>query len=262
VKNVERQDLTPSRILDQRAHRPWPMPTAPWVMTQSWHDLLFAHWTIDPALLAPHVPAALTLDLYEDQAWVGVVPFRMTNVAPRGLALPPSLSAFPELNVRTYVRVGRKPGVYFFSLDCSNLLAVLGARWVFLLPYHHATMRLDRTGQAIRFGSRRVDRTPPAADLAVRYEPVGPVFHAAPGTLEHFLTERYRLYTTDARGRVFHVDIHHPPWPLQQARAEFAVNTMTAANRLPVHDHPPRLHVAARQDIVGWPIRRWRGDEA
>src|SRR5688572_10323597 len=100
-------------ILEETAHRPWPMPTAPWIMTQTWHDLLFAHWAVDAAVLRTRVPAALDLDLFDNRAWVGIVPFRMTNVAPRGVPALPWLSAFPELNVRTYVIVGDRPGVFF-----------------------------------------------------------------------------------------------------------------------------------------------------
>ena len=115
-------------ILDRVDHRPWPMPAAPWLMRQTWHDLLFAHWPVDKAALAAKLPSSLTLDLYDGEAWLAVVPFHMTNVAPHGVPSLPGMSAFPELNVRTYVRVGDQPGVYFFSLDAANALAVVDAR--------------------------------------------------------------------------------------------------------------------------------------
>ena len=112
-------------ILNQTAHRPWPMPTSPWVMTQTWHDLLFAHWPVDGVRLRALVPAEFPLDLYDGQAWLGIVPFRMANVGPRGVPSLPGVSAFPELNVRTYVRVADRPGVYFFSLDAASALEPL-----------------------------------------------------------------------------------------------------------------------------------------
>ncbi len=125
----------PTGIVDHVAHRPWPLPEGPWIMTQSWHDLLFAHWPVAADLLRARVPPGLELDLFERQAWLGVIPFHMTNVAPRGVPALPFVSAFPEINVRTYVRVGDKPGVYFFSLDAGNPLAVSVARGMFHLPY-------------------------------------------------------------------------------------------------------------------------------
>jgi uncharacterized protein len=107
-------------MLQEVAHRPWKMPDRPWVMTQTWHDLLFAHWSVDPSQLRSKVPAWLELDLFNGDAWIGIVPFHMTNVAPRGVPSLPWVSEFPELNVRTYVRVADRPGIYFFSLDAGN----------------------------------------------------------------------------------------------------------------------------------------------
>ena len=126
-------------IVRRAEHRPWPLPEAPWVMTQTWHDLLFAHWPIDPARLRAMVPREFELDLFDRHAWLGVIPFQMTNVAPRGVPSLPWVSAFPELNVRTYVRVGDRPGIYFFSLDAGSSLAVKTARALFNLPYTRRT---------------------------------------------------------------------------------------------------------------------------
>jgi uncharacterized protein len=144
-------------ILAITDHRPWPMPASPWMMTQTWHDLLFAHWPIDRAALAAKIPAGLELDLFEGQGWLGVVPFHMSNVAPRGVPALPWISAFPELNVRTYVRAGGKAGVYFFSLDAANPVAVGVARTLLNLPYYSAAMQVEtRTGGFITAaGGRR-----------------------------------------------------------------------------------------------------------
>lgn len=239
-----------SRIVLEVAHRPWPMPRTAWVMTQTWHDLLFAHWPVDPPALAGKIPEGLELERFDDQAWVGIVPFRMSNVAPRGVPALPWVSAFPELNVRTYVRVGDKPGVYFFSLDAANPVAVAVARALFSLPYHAASMRVDDRDGAIHYRSRRRGRTPAA--LAAVYRPTGPVFTPREGSLEHFLTERYCLYTADRRSRLRRLEIHHPPWPLQPAEADVAVNSMAQAIGIPLPAAAPRLLFARRQDVVAW----------
>jgi uncharacterized protein YqjF (DUF2071 family) len=239
-------------ILAMTAHRPWPMPPRPWVMTQSWHDLLFAHWPLDRRDLAAKVPGSLELDLFDGQAWVGIVPFRMTNVAPRGLPALPWVSAFPELNVRTYVRVGDRPGVYFFSLDAASPLAVVVARTAFRLPYYLASMQVT-ADRAVRYRSRRRGGGP--AELVALYRPGGPVSHARSGSLEHFLTERYCLYTGGA-SHASRLEIHHPPWPLQPAEAEITVNSMASAAGIRLPSTPPLLHFARRQDMVAWPLER------
>ena len=150
-------------------------------MTQSWHDLLFAHWPLDPAALRDNVPAGLPLDLFDGRAWLGVIPFHMTNVAPRLVPWLPFASAFPELNVRTYVTVGGKPGVYFFSLDAASALAVMTARALFQLPYHRATMEVDVGPRRVSYRSMR---TTGAAQFAASYGPIGDARESQPGTLE------------------------------------------------------------------------------
>jgi uncharacterized protein len=240
-------------ILEETAHRPWPMPREPWIMTQTWHDLLFAHWPVDADRIASMLPASIELDTFGGAAWLGVVPFRMTNVAPRAFPALPWLSAFPELNVRTYVRWrGERPGVLFMSLDAANPIAVWTARVLFHLPYYRARMRVERSQDAIAYRSRRVGRRDGDATLVATYGPVGPVYRAMPGSLEYFLTERYCLYTTDRRGRPLRVEIHHPPWRLQPAEAVFQANTMPQAAGLALPPGPPLLHFSRRQDAVAW----------
>ena len=242
-------------VLAEQAHRPWPMPARPWIMTQTWHELLFAHWRIGRDILRSLVPAALELDLFDSDAWIAIVPFRMTNVAPRGVPSLPWVSAFPELNVRTYVTVNGKPGVYFFSLDAASALAVAAARAMFQLPYYGADMRLDRDEDGtVRYHSRRRAPTATKAALDATYRPVGPLFHPAPGSLEYFLTERYCLYTVGRDARPRRLEIHHRPWPLQEGKAEIELNTMAAAAGVALPDAPPLLHFAARQDVVAWPM--------
>jgi uncharacterized protein YqjF (DUF2071 family) len=224
-------------------------------MTQSWHDLLFAHWPVAVDRVRAMIPPGLELDLYDHQAWVGVIPFHMTNVAPRGVPSLPWVSAFPEINVRTYVRLDDRPGVYFFSLDAGNPLAVAAARTLFHLPYYLADIDVVSEVGWVQYRSRRSSGDAAAgcnAEFRARYRPVGPVYTAEPGSLDYFLIERYRLYTVDECFRLRWVDIHHPLWPLQRAEAEIEVNTMAAAAGLQLPSMAPTLHFARRQDTVAW----------
>src|SRR5262252_9136168 len=179
-------------ILKHTAHRPWPMPKGPWVMTQTWCDLLFAHWRVNASELRAKVPPEFTLDLFDGSAWLGIVAFRMTNVAPRGVPALRWVSEFPELNVRTYVRVADEPGIFFFSLDAASAFAVHAARTMLNLPYFTADMSVTKENGLVRYASRR-DGYRADAELHATYKPIGPAAQAAPGSLEYFLTERYCL---------------------------------------------------------------------
>jgi uncharacterized protein YqjF (DUF2071 family) len=227
------------------------MPSSAWIMTQTWHDLLFAHWPLAPESLRSRVPSEFELDLFDRRAWIGIVPFYMTNVAPRGVPALPWLSEFAELNVRTYVRAGGKPGVYFFSLDAANPIAVHTARLLLRLPYYRAAMRVVRTARGVSYRSARAGRRP--AEFAADYRPVGEVVNPKPGSLEYFLTERYCLYARGRRRRPYRLDIHHPPWPLQPAEAEIGGNSMARASGITLPDTAPLVHFARRQDTVAWP---------
>jgi uncharacterized protein YqjF (DUF2071 family) len=243
----------PAGIVNLTAHRPWPVPGTPWIMTQSWHDLLFAHWPVPPDALRARVPPGVEVDLFDGEAWLGIVPFRMTNVAPRLAPTVPFVSAFNELNVRTYVTRDGKPGIYFFSLDADSQLAVSIARSMFRLPYYLARMQVNLAGASVEYRSRRTSSDVPA-ELDVVYEATGPVSEAEPGTLEYFLTERYCLYTFDRDGAVYRLEILHPPWPLQPAAADIRRNTMPQG--IPVAGGAPLLHFSRRQDMVAWPLAR------
>jgi hypothetical protein len=238
------------RILEETAHRPWPMPSGPWVMTQTWNDLLFAHWPVDARAVRERVPASFELDLFDGEAWLGIVPFHMTNVVPRFVPALPWVSAFPELNVRTYVRVGDKPGVYFFSLDAGNSIAVGAARTLLNLPYYTAEMAATPAAGEIQYQSRREGNTP--AEFQATYCGLGTPRPPQPGTLEHFLTERYCLYAVNHRHIAYRLDIHHPPWPLESAEARITVNTMADAAGIRLPSMAPLLHFAKRQDMVAW----------
>ena len=171
--------------------------------------------------------------------------------------MPPlrGTSAFPELNVRTYVRVAGKPGVWFFSLDAQSPLAVAAARRWFHLPYFRAQMSLTRAPNGtIHYRSKRTHRNASAAELRVKYKPVGEVFQAAPGTIDHFLVERYCLYAARAR-RIYRGEIDHAPWPLQPAEAEIETNTMAFASGIILPGQQPLLHFAEYQDVKVWGLK-------
>jgi uncharacterized protein len=237
-------------ILRDTAHRPWPMPSGAWVMTQTWNDLLFAHWPVDARRLRELIPGAFELELFDGQAWLGIVPFHMTNVAPRFVPALPWLSAFPELNVRTYVRVGDQPGVYFFSLDAGNPVASGAARTLLNLPYHTAAMAVTPRDGAIHYRSRR--ESVPAAEFEGIYRGHGDPRPPQPGTLDSFLTERYCLYAVNHRHVAYRLEIHHPPWALESAAAQIASNTMAEAAGIELPSIAPLLHFVKRQDMVCW----------
>jgi uncharacterized protein len=240
-------------VLRDTAHRPWRLPSAPWLMGQTWYDLLFAHWAMAPEDLRRLIPRPLELDVREGRAWLGVTPFRIGGLRSRGTPPLPWMSYFPELNVRTYVDYGGRPGIYFFSLDAARLAAVAAARRGYRLPYFHAEMDVRRNGSDVTYESRRTDSSGPVAGFRALYGPSGPRLPVQDGSLERWLAERYCLYVVDDRGRALRAEIHHSPWPLQPARADIDVNTMALPLGIGL-DSDPLLHFSARQDVLIWPL--------
>src|SRR5919112_3364820 len=229
---------------------------APWLFRMRWLDLLFAHWSLPAGELVPLVPDGLDLDTWEGRGWVGVVPFTMADVAPRGVPAIPRFSRFPEINVRTYVTRRGVPGILFLSLDARSRPTVEGARRVFHLPYYRARMSSTRVDGSVRYRSRRVDRRGHPAAFAATYRPVGPVEVAPPGSLEAFLTDRLTLFAVAPDGGIRRTRIAHAPWPLQPAEADIAVETLTTAAGIVRPDTPPHLRFAARLDVRAWPPER------
>jgi uncharacterized protein len=222
----------------------------------SWHDLLFMHWPIPEEALRSLIPPALHLDTFDGSAWLGITPFRMSRTRPRSLPSVPPLSNFPELNVRTYVTAKDKPGIWFFSLDARNPIAVRLARATFSLPYFDAEMSCHLVGDEVRYRSVRTHRGAREARFAGRYRPVGGPFNSRPGTLEHFLTERYCLYSASKRGNVYRGDIHHHPWPLRRTELEMGSLAMTEQIGVELPEMAPLLHFSKRLDVLAWPPRR------
>ena len=219
------------------------------MMGQTWDDLLFAHYRVDAAELRGLVFEGLELQEHSGSAWLGVTPFAVTGLRARGLPAFPFVSSFLELNVRTYVTRDGKPGIWFFSLDASSRLAVEAARRFYRLPYYLASISLTRQGETISYECSRHS----GKAFSGSYRPDGDAVEADGGTLEHFLTERYCLYT-EHRGSLYRAEIHHRPWQLQPAKAQIDLNTMPPSPLQP--DDEPLLHYSARQDVVIWPLTR------
>jgi uncharacterized protein len=249
---VANESALQRRTLDELGHRPWPLPEGSWLQGQTWCDLLFAHWRVPAERLRRVMPAALPLHLdAEGSAWLGVTPFIVSGLRLRGTPPLPWVSRFPELNVRTYVELDGKPGIYFFSLDADRRAAVVAARRLYRLPYFHARMRAEKAGVRIDYESERIDSSGPAASFRGSYAPAG----AGTGDeLARWLTERYCAYTVDDDGRPLRVDIHHPPWPLQPADGELDAQAMAGPLGIDLEGEP-LLHFSARQDTLIWPLR-------
>ena len=243
-------------ILAETWHRPWPLPRQRWILAMRWTDLLFAHWPVPAAEIAQQLPRGLSVDTYDGTGWLGVIPFRMEQVRLRNGPILPGQDHFLEMNVRTYVRESTRgdPGVYFFSLDTNNFAAALGARAWYRLPYYWARMAIAASPTAIEYESHRLFSAREAA-LRVRYRGKGfdcalPV--SKPGSIEHFLTERYALFT-HSRGRIIRGDIQHRQWILEPAEAEFEHTSVVGAQGFALPDRPPLLHFSESQDILAWP---------
>lgn len=233
-------------------HRVWPLPPGSWWWAQVWEDLAFLHWPVPAQELQSRIPVGLEVEEFDGTAWIGVVPFRL-RIRARGLPALPKIGAFPEINVRTYVRTGGRPGVWFFSLDAPSRFAIWAARWLYNLPYSRSRFEVKSGGDGVTYRCERLDSAA-SARFSGRYRPTGPVAPASPGTLDHFLTERYCLYAADSGGGLHRGEIHHAPWPLAPAEAEIEENTMVAPFGLTL-EGSPRVAFSRRIEVATWPLR-------
>ena len=232
---------------------------------QRWRTLLFVHWRIPAIELEPLLPDRLTVDTYDGSAWVGIVAFHMTGVRPWWSPPVPGLSSFHETNVRTYVHLdGGDPGVWFFSLDASNSPAVRLARWRWRLEYHRAVMSIRTTGLRVRYESERLwpGRIGIGGTLEAEYgDRIGgldrnrPAGQAVPGTLEHFLAERYLLYTQHPDGRLLRGRVHHAPYPLREAEMLECRQTLLAAAGIKPHSDVAHVLYSEGVDVSVFPLR-------
>nr|WP_251330916.1 DUF2071 domain-containing protein [Haloplanus sp. HW8-1] len=224
-------------------------------LEMGWRHLLFENWPVDPELVDAHLPDPLSVDEYDGDAWLSVVPF--TNVAVRPRGLPARLGmVLPELNLRTYVTCEGEPGVYFFSLDAEGILGVIGARLFQHLPYYYARISLDVVDNEVRFVSRRRHPGARPATYEATYRPTGPAFEARADPLARFLVERYRFYTQSPDGRLRYADVTHEPWTLYPATAEVERNTLFEADGFarpastPTRYYSPGVDVTASRSTV------------
>lgn len=226
------------------------------VMRQCWGDLLFLHWPMAPELIRNRLPPGLHVDTFRGEAWLGVVPFSMNRVRPIGLPPLPKLSWFLELNVRTYVHDDAgNPGVWFFSLDCNQPLAVEIARRFFHLPYQHARMSSTVTSGDIHYRSLRKNSALPASTFAYPASPISPT-PAVEGSLEWFLVERYRLFSADTKGNLFSGLVHHTPYQIEPIPKAICPTTLFALNNFPEPETAPISMVCALPvDVTVFPLK-------
>ena len=262
----ETQFVTAGSLLYSVEHRPWLPPDAQWLFSQSWNDVLFAHFAVEPSVLRPLVPDMLTLELHDGAAWLTILPFCTSHLRPSGVPPLPKLSFFPQVNLRTCVTRDGKAGIFNFSVDAASLSAVWFARVFFRVPYWHAaidvsgaTNRARKSGEdAIRFRSRRL-HGPAAlsgpATLDVAYAPASAAEKAKPGSLDAFLTERYCVYSFH-RGKLYRTELHHQPWPLQQASVELRSNTLAETLGLSLPAMPDLCHFSRCNKLLTWAPER------
>jgi len=237
-------------------------PDQPVLLHQNWHHLLFLHWEVSPKELQALVPPQLTIDTFDGKAYVGLVPFTLSGVRPVMMPPLPWVSNFFEINVRTYVHLdGRDPGVWFFSLDASSGIAVTAARAAYKLPYFDAEIDVsvsDDPLPVIGFDTRRTDtRGTLPANAHIRYRPLeGAVTHAAPGSLEHFLVERYILYSVDSDHRLHRARVHHQPYPVQRADVLGLEETLIWAAGIRRAEELDLRHYAREVNVKVYPLER------
>jgi len=240
------------------SHKPRPLPAGRWAMTQRWNDLLFAHWPVQAAPIEKLLPEWLEADTFQGSAWVGAVPFWLDRIKLRGVPAIPGVRNFPDLNFRTYVRdrYTRTPGFYFFSVDSSNLVAVMAARVMYHLPYCLAEMRLEpRSEREFAFYSRR-RFTRKRVIFKARYRGLGPTRKTAEiraGSFEYFVTERNCVFSANREGQPIRANLHQVPWPLEEAEAEIERNDLAAAAGIQLPDIEPVLHYSRRLALYVWP---------
>ncbi|MFA1819401.1 YqjF family protein [Virgibacillus oceani] len=241
-----------NHILKETKHRNSPMPTGPWLMTQKWENLLFLNFPVPANTMQNHVPSGLELDTYEGKAWVTVIPFKITDMRMRMLPPFPYIRKFYELNVRTYVKKDGIPGIYFFSLDASKLLPVLGARMT-TLPYFYAKMNMKKKGDWFHYYSKR--RSPHRPMFKGKYRPVSESFFPEAGTLSHWLVERYYLWT-NVKNILLAGGIHHLPWEIAEAEADLDHEEYPPFLSNTEDEKEMVLHYAASMRVLFWPFKK------
>ncbi|QCR31282.1 YqjF family protein [Lysinibacillus sp. SGAir0095] len=224
----------------------------PWIMKQTWSDVLFAHYPVSRKVLEMLVPTELKVDTFYQTGWVTIVPYLTSSMHLRGLPPVPGMAPYPGFNIRTYVTMNGKPGVYFFSLTAANFLAAYSAKTFFRLPYLYMDMKYKRVKDLVVFESEKKS----GLQLLCNYKSISAPSHTDNGSLEEWLVERYCVYTISKKGVPLRADILHEPWLLEKAEAEFHQNTLLSTLNIKQGNEKPILHYARKAVVRFWPIAR------
>ncbi|MFC6602234.1 YqjF family protein [Ectobacillus funiculus] len=243
-------------IMNDIAHRSWPLPSKYWIMRQTWRNLLFLHWPIPLEKLRPHIPSPLQIDTFNGSAWLGVILFVLEGIYPRGISAVSLTPKFPEINVRTYVKYEGKPGIYFMSIDVENWASLKIAKRWYRLPYHSAQISFQKEGQTFHFHSTRKGNANTPISFKGKYAPVSEIYFPKKGTVDHWLTERYCLYSSNDGVNIYCGEIHHRPWPLQKAAIEIVRNTLFTAFHFDLSEVKPIAHFSTGVDSLMWNIKK------
>ncbi|MCP3763582.1 DUF2071 domain-containing protein [Domibacillus sp. A3M-37] len=237
--------------------RPFPLPASPWVMKQRWDYMLFLHWPVSANLLASHIPAAFSLDLFQGRSWISIVPFWARNTRLHGLPPFPFYHSYLELNIRTYITYNGVPGIYFFSLGADKWPVVIGAGAASFLPYYHAQMNMYVHNKTVHFQSNRIQSGNRPERFQASYSPSSSIFLPKEGTLDWWLLERYCFWVQKG-SHVFRGDIHHNRWRVTEAAC--VIYDQTAPSFLPHHvfSEKPLAHFSHQKNVFTWPLKKER----
>lgn len=236
----------------EQDHRPFPLPSFPWMATQTWEDVLFVHWRVEPRLLQSLLPQGLTIDCYEGHAWLSLVSYNIANFHFRLLPALPPFRSFPGFNVRTYVTAENVPGIYFFSLDAPYLLAVIGAKFATGLPYRLSKLRYKKEkNSTVHFFSSYKDLRKEEV-FEITYKPTPYLYEAPPDSIAYWLLERYRAYSLK-KDQLLYVDIHHDQWKLSDVEVKIVKNHLAPFLPKAIFTHEPLVHYARKRNCYFYP---------
>lgn len=235
------------RAFSEVHRRPFPLPMLPWVMTQEWNHLLMLHWPVSRLLLEPFVPKPLTVDTYENNAWISFILFKVTNMRFRGLPKIPYLHTFNEINIRTYVTYKGNRGVYFFSLSVNKWLNALAPK-LLLFPYYYKKIALQQD-EVFHFSLKGQNEK-----FDCSYSSASDLFITSPGSLDYWLLERYCFWTVK-RKWLFRGDIHHEQWRVNEAKVSIRDNSLARFLPRSIFQDKPRTHFTERKQVFIWPIQ-------
>jgi uncharacterized protein YqjF (DUF2071 family) len=242
--------------MDEVTHRPWPIISQNWIIRQSWSNVLFIHWPISAELLRPHIPRSLEIDTFDGTAWMSVVVFVMEGIYLRGLSALSVTPKFAEINVRTYVHLDGKPGVYFMSLDVGDLASLMIAKRWYRLPYKAAQISFQKEGRTFLCQSLRKGKSNVPIGFHGNFIPLSGVYLSKKEMFDYWLTERYCFFSANKRGNIYGGEIHHQPWPLQKVEIEICRNSLFTPFQFDLSEEKTIAHFSKGLDTLFWNIKR------